>query len=64
VTAAHSKKAEQAIYAAQAEGYAAYLEGKHPRDIPYKSSDPRCEPWIAGYAQARTDRAIENRKIT
>lgn len=60
----HSKKAREQILAYQREGYEAYLTGVSPRNIPYKYGDPGNEPWIRGYNQARTDRAIENRKVT
>lgn len=62
--ASYSAEERRQIFAYQEEGYRAYLEGKHPRDIPYKHGDPGSDPWIRGFNQARTDRAIENRKVT
>ncbi|MHA7170644.1 hypothetical protein ACX801_21065 [Arthrobacter bambusae] len=68
MTGASSRKytdaEERKIFAYQREGYEAYLTGLSARNIPYKYGDPGNEPWIRGYNQARTDRVIENRKVT
>ena len=47
------------IYAVQGEGYAALMDNQTPLANPYPWSDQeRCKAWIAGYAMARTERAM------
>ena len=52
------------IQKAQEKGYAAYLEGKSPRDCPFnaKVENVLMKAWCSGYAASRTDRARENTK--
>jgi ribosome modulation factor len=55
----------QRVLQCQGEGYRAYLRRESPRANPYPySTEDDCRAWIAGYARARTDRAIANRAVT